>query len=132
MARSRAESSSSIGASLEIVRMLSTVSGRDSPAGGTPRSVFTESGPRAWLRDVQGDSCRLTGRTPLGPAKRARAELPQVLVGEHEPEVVAPSFHQHVIEALGQVQVVLELVQVEVEIGPLGLRLRCSGEDCLP
>ena len=62
----------------------------------------------------------------------ARAELPQVLVGEHEPEVVAPSFHQHVIEALGQVQVVLELVQVEIEIGPLGLRLRCSGEDCLP
>src|SRR2546427_112714 len=38
----------------------------------------------------------------------ARAQLSQVLVGEHEPEVVAPSFHQHVIEALGEMQVVLE------------------------
>ena len=48
-------------------------------------------------------------------------ELSQVLVGQDEIEPIPACLGEHIIEALRKVKVVLELVQVQVEVGALFL-----------
>jgi hypothetical protein len=50
-----------------------------------------------------------------------------MLVRQHQAEVVAAGLDQDLVEALGEVRVVLELVQVEVEVG-----LQTSGRPAAP
>src|SRR6202140_1090300 len=45
-------------------------------------------------------------------------ELAEVLVGQHQAEMVSAGFDQNLVQALRQMQVVLELIQVEAEVGP--------------
>src|SRR5450759_2938113 len=80
-----------------------------------PRVEFARQVASVVLSALKDDARSRVGSDRL--ASRS-GELAEVLVGQHQAEVVSAGFDQDLVQALRQMQVVLELIQVEAEVGP--------------
>src|SRR6202158_2133438 len=80
-----------------------------------PRVEFARQIASVVLSALKDDARARVGGDRL--ASRS-GELAEVLVGQHQAEVVSAGFDQDLVQALRQMQVVLELIQVEAEVGP--------------
>src|SRR5258708_18886324 len=80
-----------------------------------PRVEFARQVASVVLSALKDDARARVGSDRL--ASRP-GELAEVLVGQHQAEVVSARFDQDLVQALRQMQVVLELIQIEAEVGP--------------
>src|SRR5260370_30350340 len=84
-----------------------------------PRVEFARQVASVVLSALKDDA-----RTRVGSDRLASrpGELAEVLVGQHQAEGVSARFDQDLVQALRQMQVVLELIQIEAEVGPIRRR----------
>src|ERR1700687_43010 len=80
-----------------------------------PRVEFARQVASVVLSALKDDARARVGSDRL--ASRP-GELADVLVGQNRAEMVSARFDQDLVQALRQMQVVLELIQVEAEVGP--------------
>src|SRR5216683_7188583 len=78
-----------------------------------PGRELTRQVARVFLAALEYDPSACVGGKCLASRRR---ELAQVLVGQDQPEVVTAGLYQNILQALRQVQIVLELVEVKAEV----------------